>query len=103
MNTKPITVEDVYPLHAVPASVLLVFFFLMLAVVAPRLDDHSADFFDVAMIEEDQRQLAFNAACAARARALCGGDESSFRPGRNGKTQCLDKRGRPTITLERIA
>lgn len=103
LHAKPLTTEDVYPLHAVPSSVLLGFFFLMLAVVAPRLDDRSADFFDVAMIEEDQRQLAFNAACAARARARCGGEESSFRPGRNGKTQCLNKHGRPTITLERIA
>lgn len=95
--------DHIYPLRSVPPAVLLVFFFLLLAVVGPRLEDRSGDFFDVAMFEEDQRQQAFNTACAARARSLCGGDESSFRPGRNGKTQCLDKRGRPTITLERIA
>lgn len=97
---KLITIESVYPLHAVPASVLLVFFFLMLAIAGPALDDHGSDYFDAAMLEEDQRQQAFNAACAARARARCGGDESSFRPGRNGKTQCLDKHGRPTILVK---
>jgi hypothetical protein len=52
------------------------------------------------MIEEDQRQQAVNAACARKARELCGGDESSYRPGRNGKTQCLTKQGRPTILVE---
>lgn len=103
MTTMPITIEDIDSLHAVQASVLFVFFFLMIAVVAPHLDDHSADFFDVAMIEEDQRQQAVNVACARKARAMCGGENSSYRPGRNGKTRCLNKHGQPTITLERIA
>lgn len=96
---RPDTIEDVYPLHAVPASVLLAFFFLVLSIVGPRLDDHGTDYFDVAMIEEDQRQQAANDACSRRARELCGGEDSTYRPGRQGKTQCLDKHGRQTVQI----
>lgn len=102
MSTRPATVEDVYMLHAVPAWLLVIFFVVCLSVIALRMEDHSGDFFDAAMIEEDQRQADISAACAEKAHALCGGENSAYRPGPNGTTQCMDKHGRRTITLERV-